>query len=209
MADVLPMKSSVWCRGWWAAWAAASAIFIAMIALLRFEGRIWFSKTGRIALWHGDVWSSECSQQLFDPYSFTHVSHGLIFAGAFAVIGALLSLRIGWRSAGLVRWQLVASIAVAAAWEVAENSRTVIDRYRTATMSLDYLGDSVFNSVGDVVSCVIGFVVARRLGLWRSLAVFTAVEFVLLWLIRDNLTLNVIMLVRPIDAIRQWQSVGH
>lgn len=193
----------------WAAWVVTAAIVIAMALAMKFEGRVWISKSGLVKLWHGDVWSSECSQQLLDPYSFTHVSHGFIFAGVFAVLGRLLAGRFGWTWAGDRWWQLAVSVGVAAGWEVLENSQLVIERYRTVTMSLDYLGDSVLNSFGDVLSCVLGFAIAVRLGFLRTLAIFVGFELILLWLIRDNLTLNVIMLIHPIDAIRQWQSVGH
>lgn len=175
---------------------------------MRIEGRLWISESGRVKVWHGDVWSSECSQQFADPYSVTHVSHGLIFAGVFWLVGGALSRRLGWKWAGDWRWQLAASVGIAAGWEVLENSPIIIDRYRSVTMSLDYMGDTVFNAVGDVVSCGVGFFIARRIGLWWTVGLFVATELLLLWLIRDNLTLNVIMLIHPIEAIKQWQQVS-
>jgi len=188
------------------AWLSVAMIVAAMVVAMRWQGRVWVSTSGKVALWHGDVWSSECSQQLFDPYSLTHASHGFIFAGLTWSAHRLLGRRQGWEWLGDVRWRFALSILVAAGWEILENSPMVIERYRTATMSLDYLGDSVLNAVGDLISCSIGFVIARRLGLWKTAVLFAAVELVLLWLIRDNLALNVVMLIHPIDAVREWQS---
>lgn len=184
-------------------------LLAAMALALKFEGRVWVSTSGLVKLWHTDVWSSECSQQLLDPYSITHVSHGFFFAGAFWLLGRPLArLGPGWRWAADPRWQFAAALFIAAGWEVLENSEFIINRYRTVTMSLDYLGDSILNSIGDVLSCAVGFVLARRLGLWRTAALFVATELLLLWLIRDNLTLNVIMLVHPVESIKIWQSVN-
>jgi hypothetical protein len=196
-----PRSARVW------PWAAIAAAVVVMVVAMRLQGRIWISESGMVSLWHTDVWSSECSQQFADPYSITHVSHGLFFALFFGAVGRWLAAR-GVRPAGDWRWQLTAGVWVAAGWEIAENSAAVIERYRTATMSLNYMGDSILNATGDVVSCVVGFFLARRLGTWKTLAFFAATELLLLWLIRDNLTLNVIMLLHPIDAIREWQAAG-
>lgn len=182
-----------------APWIVLTAILITTVALLKAEGRLWWCECGHPWPWITDVWTSHCSQHPADPYSLTHLSHGLIFFMALALICPRLS----------IPWRLCIAIAIASAWEVAENSSFVIDRYRTATMSLDYLGDSVANSLGDILSCWAGFFVARKLGMLRSLALFAAIEIILLALMRDNLTLNVIMLVYPVQAIKAWQSVGH
>jgi Protein of unknown function (DUF2585) len=190
-----------------APWIAVALTVAAMIVAMKVQGRVWFSTTGVVTLWWSDVWSAECSQQFADPYSVTHVSHGLIFAGVFAWLGRTLGRR-GFTSASDWRWQFAGAIAVAAAWEAAENSAFVIERYRSVTMSLEYLGDSVFNAVGDLCSCALGFFIARRLGVWKTALLFVASELLLLWLIRDNLTLNVVMLISPIDAIKQWQVAG-
>lgn len=187
-------------------WASVTAIVATMVAAMRWQGRVWISTSGKVSLWHGDVWSSECSQQVFDPYSLTHVSHGFIFAGIAWLVWMGLGRRTGWTWLGDTRWHMVATMAAAAGWEILENSPMIIERYRTATMSLDYLGDSVLNSVGDLLSCAIGFFVARWIGLWKTVLVFAIVELVLLWCIRDNLTLNVLMLIRPIEGLREWQS---
>ncbi|MBX3382861.1 MAG: DUF2585 family protein [Phycisphaeraceae bacterium] len=197
-------------RGRWV-WPAAAVggVTLAMVVAMLAQVRVWFSTTGHVALWHPDVWSSECSQQLFDPYSLTHLSHGLIFAGLFGWLGGVAARRAGWAWAGERRWQFVAAIATAALWEGVENSAWVIDRYRSVTMSLEYLGDSVFNALGDLISCAIGFVIAHRLGVLKTCALFAASELFLLWFIRDNLTLNVVMLLWPIEAIKEWQTAGQ
>jgi hypothetical protein len=181
---------------------------VAMMATMHAQGRLWFSSTGVIKLWHSDVWSNECSQQWADPYSVTHVSHGVIFAGFFWWLAKIIS-RWGVTWPGETKWQVVAGTILAAGWEMLENSTFVIERYRTATMSLDYLGDSIFNAVGDLCSCGIGYFLARWIGLRWSIGLLVVSELLLLLLIRDNLTLNIIMLVRPIEAIKRWQMVGH
>src|SRR5437588_3999582 len=129
-------------------WLVSASTILAMIGLLRLEGRRWFCACGQIRVWIGDVWTSHCSQHLLDPYSLTHISHGLILCGVLGLIARSLS----------PAWRLSIAVAVAAGWEVLENSPMIINRYRAATMSLDYLGDSVVNSVGDVLCCAAGFV---------------------------------------------------
>jgi hypothetical protein len=188
-----PRPAGIW------PWLAMAAILALTVAALRIEGRRWWCACGQPWLWVSDVWTRHCSQHLADPYSLTHISHGLIFCGVLALAARR------WPAA----WRLCVAVGLAAGWEVLENSSFIIDRYRQETMSLDYLGDSVANSLGDILSCAVGFVIARRLGLWWSLAVFAAMEIALLAMIRDNLTLNVIMLIHPVQTIRAWQTVGH
>ena len=182
-----------------AAWLAIIAILAITVACLRIEGRLWWCACGRPWPWIADVWTSHCSQHLFDPYSITHVSHGLIFFSVMAV--TLRRVPLGWR--------LCIAITLAAGWEVLENSPMIINRYRTATMSLDYLGDSVVNSMGDVLSCAIGFFLARWLGLLKSLLLFLATEILLVFLIRDSLMLSTFMLISPIQSVKEWQTAGH
>ncbi|WP_420142760.1 DUF2585 domain-containing protein [Sphingomonas sp.] len=168
--------------------AAAAAILLAM-------GRPPVCTCGRIELWHGAVDSGN-SQHLFDWYSPSHVIHGFLFYAA----GWLLLRRMP------VRWRLVLATAIEAAWELAENSPAVIDRYRTATIALGYTGDSVINSVADIGCMMAGFALARRLPVTATIALAVLFELVTLAVIRDNLTLNVVMLLWPVEAIRQWQS---
>jgi hypothetical protein len=138
------------------------------------------------------------SQHLLDPYSLSHVLHGILFFGVLWLLRRRISLP----------WRFAIAAAIEIAWEMAENSPIIINRYRTATMALGYTGDSILNSLGDIASFLVGFWVAKKLRLWWSVAIFLAVELLLLWWIRDNLALNVLMLLWPIDAIRRWQQ-GH
>jgi hypothetical protein len=150
-------------------------------------------------VWAGEVCSPHNSQHFLDPYSFTHLLHGVMFCGLLA-----LGLRaFGQRLTFL--WQLFAVILLESLWEVFENTEFVIERYREATAALGYHGDSVFNSLGDIFSCAVGFIIARRLGLRRSLVLFVLTEIVLTIWIRDSLLLEIVMLVHPIEAIKAWQ----
>jgi hypothetical protein len=176
----------------------ALGLLAAAGAALRFEGRVWVCAYGDVGLWAGDAWGPHNSQHLLDPYSFTHVSHGLALWGAVW----LLARRVP------AAWRAVAALGAEALWEVVENSAWVIDRYRAATAAIGYTGDTVVNSLGDVATCGLGLVLAQRLGWRRSAVVFVALELVLLVWIRDGLVLNVVMLLFPIEAIRRWQ-LGH
>jgi len=176
-------------------WLLIVAIFGATAILLRLEGRLWICSCGRLLIWVGQVCSSDNSQHILDPYSFTHVLHGFLF---FWLITWLLP-RLKPVS------QLSLAVAVEALWEVFENTNFIIERYRTATAALGYHGDTVVNSLGDILCCLLGFVIARRLGFRRSLIAFVALEFVLILWIRDSLLLEILMLVAPVDAIRTWQ----
>ena len=181
--------------------AAAPYIFVPLLIvtliLLRVEGRDWWCACGNRNLWDGDIWSAHCSQHLFDPYSFTHVLHGLLFY----VAGLILVPRVPFV------WRLLMATFIECLWEVIENSEFIIHRYREVTISLGYEGDSVINSLGDIGCCIFGFFLAHYLGLRRSLLVFAATELLLLLTIRDNLTLNVLMLVCPVDAVKAWQMI--
>ena len=179
---------------YWPAFAIVLS-FAATALLLRLEGRLWLCACGSIQLWSGQICSANNSQHFLDPYSFTHVLHGFLF---FWLIAWLLSrLR--------ANWQLALAVAVEAFWEVFENTNVIIDRARSETAALGYNGDSVINSFGDILCCLIGFIVARRLGWRRSLVVFAVLELILIVWIKDSLLLEILMLVVPIDAIRAWQ----
>lgn len=186
-----------------APWAAVAALLGITALVLRWQGRVWWCEEGDSAFWISDVWTSHCSQHWADPYTITHVSHGLIF-------WTVMWFWAGWmpRWAPPVRWRLPIGVAVAAAWEIVENTEFVINRYRTVTMSLDYMGDSVANAVGDVIACGLGVLIARAIGWKWAMGLFVLTEIVLLFVMRDNLTLNVIMLFWPIEAIKQWQTPG-
>jgi hypothetical protein len=176
--------------------ALAFALTTGFIAILWISGRPWICKSG-IGLWTG-AWTHCTSQHLLDPYSLTHVLHGVIFYWALRLLLPQVSLH----------WQLVIAIAVEIGWELLENSAWVIERYRQQTVSLDYVGDSILNSAGDLLTMIVGFAFASRVSWKVALVVFVAVEVGLLLTIRDNLTLNVLMLFLPVEAIKQWQLGG-
>ncbi len=185
---------------------AVAAIFVASAVALALMGRVWWCERGDLSLWTGSVWSSHCSQHLFDPYSLSHTSHGLGFFLAMSLLARVPG--IAAHLARLAPWHVVGAAALAGGWEVLENTPLVIERYRSATMSLDYMGDSIANALGDMACCVAAFLLARRIGAAWTLGLLIASELVLLWWIRDNLALNVLMLLWPVEAVRQWQVQG-
>jgi hypothetical protein len=173
-------------------------LLVIAIVYLRWQGRVWWCACGHLNPISLQVQSMHNSQHLLDPYSLSHVLHGFLFFGLLWLFRRRISL--GWRCA------IAAAIEIG--WEMMENSPIIINRYRHATASLGYTGDSIFNSLGDIGSFLVGFWMAKKIGLWWSIAIFVLIELLLLWWIRDNLTLNVLMLLWPIDAIRRWQSGG-
>ena len=173
-------------------------IVIAAVMILQFQGRVWWCQAGDYTLWSWNIWSTHNSQHIIDPYSFTHVLHGVL---EFWLIGLV------FRRMPLA-WRLALAVFIESSWEVAENSAAVIERYRSATISLDYFGDSIINSVADIACCSLGFLIAYKLRFWRSLALFVITEILLIVYIRDSLIINIIMLLFPIEAIRSWQ-MGH
>lgn len=176
------------------------AITLAATALtLSAMGRLWVCSCDRVLLWAGDIWSSDNSQHLFDPYTFAHFVKGL---GFFWLLVAVLKR-------APVLWRLWVAVLIEAAWELLENSPPVIERFRAVTISLGYTGDTVLNSVGDIAVMALGFAIAMRLGFWRSAVLFVAVEIALALTVRDGLILTLIMLTFPIDAIRVWQMAGQ
>lgn len=167
-----------------------------MVALLYFMGRLWWCKLGDYAVYVNEAWnSSHTSQHFLDPYTFTHVLHGVLFFWLAGLIFSKLQ----------TAWQFLIAVTAEAAWEVLENTNYTIEKYRENTASLDYFGDSILNSVGDLAACAFGFWIALKLGWWKSLIFFLLVEiFLLLW-IRDGLLLNILMLIYPLDFIKNWQ----
>jgi len=175
------------------------AIVVAAAALELWMGRLWLGPDGRFGWLETDIWSPHQSQRVLDPYSLSHILHGFLFYALLWMAARRSSLNT----------RLVGAVLLEAAWEVLENSPIIIDRYRAVTIAQGYVGDSILNSVSDIIMAAIGFLLASRLRLLTSIAVVLATELVMLAMIRDNLTLNIVMLVYPIDAIREWQMAGR
>ena len=171
-------------------------VILLTAAWLLWIGREPWCKCGYVKLWHGQVVSSENSQHITDWYTPSHIIHGFLFFGALWLVARRLSF--GWR--------LAIATLVECAWEIVENSDAVIERYRTVTISLDYFGDSVINTVFDVFAMILGFWLASKLPVWATVALIILFEGATMWIIRDGLALNVLMLLWPLDSVAQWQA---
>jgi hypothetical protein len=177
----------------WPVLLATGGLLTAQIVALGFEGRILWADRGP-GFWSA-AWAHTTSQHLLDPYSLSHVLHGVLLYFALVPLAKWIS----------IEWRWVLAFALEVGWEVFENSPIIIERYRNETASLDYLGDSMLNSLGDTLMMSGGFLYAAMLPWYASVLLFAGFELLALYLARDNLTLNVLMLLWPIDAIKVWQ----
>jgi hypothetical protein len=177
---------------------AAILLVLAAAAILLAMGRHPICTCDAVDLWVGARDSPRTSQMLSDWYSFSHIVHGLLFYAALWLVARRVP----------VQWRFLAALLVEAAWEIVENTPLVIDRYREATAALGYSGDSVLNSLSDIAMMAVGFLAARKLPVWASLALLVVLELIPLFVIRDNLALNVWMLLWPDKAVAAWQAAG-
>ena len=182
-----------------AALALSVGIMLVTAAILAWMGHVLICKCGYVKLWHASRTDSETSQHLTDWYTYSHILHGIVL---YWLTGLIAQGRLS------VAARLLIATSIEAGWEIFENTPFIINRYRTVTISRDYFGDSIVNSLADITAMILGFLVAARLPAWVTVALLIGVEITLLVLIRDNLTLNIIMLIHPTDWLRAWQAGG-
>src|SRR5262245_4094602 len=182
-------------RSWFATILMILGLMLAAASVEHAMGRRLWGVPNTPGIWSSDIWSRYNSQLVADPYSFTHVTHGVVFYGLTHLL----------MKSSPLQTRLIVAVAVESGWEVLENSNAVIERYRAQTISLDYYGDSIVNSMSDILFCIAGFFAASRFPKRVTVAGTIGLEIVLSLCIRDNLTLNIIMLLLPIDAVKAWQ----
>lgn len=183
-------------------WIIIAVTVVVTLIILKLMGRPLWCKCGGFSLWISDVNSSHCSQHFWDAYTFSHLLHGFGFYGIFFLVFRKWGKGTVWASHGRI---LAVSLILESLWEIAENTPWIINKYRADTISLDYFGDSVINSFSDILAAFLGFYLARKLPVWSSVTICVLSEVIMLWAIRDNLLINIIMLLCPIEAIKNWQ----
>ena len=175
-------------------------VVLGVVALIEiFNGRSLLGPDGKFGWWDNNIWGAFSSQRVADVYSFSHIIHGIIFYAFLWLVTRKLPLK----------YRFLIAIIIEAGWELLENSPIIINRYRSATIALEYAGDSVLNSVSDIGMVVIGFLIARFSKIWLSIALIVVFELGCLFWVRDNLTLNVLMLAYPSQSIKTWQAEGN
>ena len=176
------------------------AVMVAFALILHFMGQVWICKCGYVKLWHGVTFSSENSQHISDWYTFSHVIHGFVFYWIYSILRKKFGLSFGFG--------FILALLAEVSWEIFENTDMIINRYREVTISLDYYGDSVINSLFDVLFMILGFFLAWKLPVWITVFLIIALEVFVGYNIRDNLTLNIIMLIYPMDWIYDGSREG-
>ncbi len=178
----------------------SAIIIFALVAIIEYiSGRMLLGPDGKFGWWDNNIWGGETSQRVADVYSFSHIIHGMIFYAFLWLILRKIPLK----------YRFLIALIIEAGWELLENSPIIINRYRAETIALGYAGDSILNSVCDILMMSIGFIIARFSRVWTCIALIIIFEIGCLFWVRDNLTLNVLMLVHPSEKIKQWQGEGH
>lgn len=176
------------------AWSSISVVVTATLLWLAGHDAVWWSSSYP-AIWSSEVWSRSNSQHPLDPYTLTHTMFGILCFWTFSLIA---------KGSPLSRRFLFAIIA-ACVWELCENSMLFIERFRHATAAADYMGDALVNSATDIAACGVGFMFAVKIKTRTSVLIFIAVELLTAIWVRDNLLLNVLMIVCPIEGVKNWQ----
>jgi len=178
----------------------STIIILTLVGAIEFlNGSSLLGPDGKFGWWDGNVWGNENSQRVADAYSFSHIIHGILFYAFLWLVVKKMPLK----------YRFLFAVIIEAGWELLENSPLIINRYREATIALGYIGDSILNSICDILMMAIGFLMARFSKIWLSIALIIIFELGCLFWVRDNLTLNVLMLVHPVESVKDWQSEGN